>query len=289
LPDISALALLLSSDSRFRLGIKGVENIVSKVLSNVSSLKDLFSLATINVSLYISFKNHELSILQTVMKNMSPPAWEFREISHHICEEEPDSAAPIPVYTAQSYYTRYMQDYGIIQKVKSAILQNCSSTLRHETLAALKENTSHLPSRVDNALWRIWTFCRIFGSNRGREEDIEAQMDWLRGGIVAHQTTCGGTISTSESFFLSSALLTASDYFGRGNKTGLTAEELYDITELWGACRNIMQSFLGGVSRARSFGVFDPAELQGGDVDGEERMLGTYSPQLSRQKAYSYR
>ena len=117
-------------------------------------------------------------------------------------------------------------------------------------------------------------FCKIFGCDKDREDDLIAQMDWLRGGVLAHQDSCSSTISSSDSFYISSVLLGAPDHFAKGNNGGLNAEELYDMLEMWNCLTTITSSLVGETDQARQYGVFDYTNVQGGDIDGEEDMLG---------------
>jgi hypothetical protein len=158
--------------------------------------------------------------------------------------------------------------------LKELIFERCQSLLRAETIAQLSNGSPFTSSsRADSALWRIWTFCRIFGCDKGREDDLIAQMDWLRGGVLAHQDSCMSTISSSDSFYISSVLLSAPDHFAKGNKGGLTAEELYDMLEMWNCLSSVTGALVGQMEQARQFGVYDHTDIQGGDIDGEETML----------------
>ena len=117
-------------------------------------------------------------------------------------------------------------------------------------------------SRVDDALFRIWTFCTIFGNNKGREDDITSQLDWLRGGVEAHQVDAQCSIFSRDSLFFNAGLLICSEHFASGNNDGLTAEDLYDMTELWNCLRTISQGIIGQTEQARQFGVFDDTDIR---------------------------
>jgi hypothetical protein len=127
---------------------------------------------------------------------------------------------------------------------------------------------------VDDALWRIWTFCKIFGSGKGREEDIVAQMDWLKGGVLVHQKTCTFSILTTESIDMNGTLASAPECFAKGNEGGLTAEQLFDMMELWNCLGVLLQPFEGRTIQAREYGIYENTHIRGGDIDGEEMMLG---------------
>ncbi|GME49158.1 f-box domain protein [Neofusicoccum parvum] len=253
------------------------EHVIVSILERVRSLDDLFALARVNRGFYRVFKRNELRVLRVVLQNESPSAWEHRETSPPYTgtdQPNPDSAHPEPEYTPTTFYRHHMRDTYIIAALKSLVLTRCQSFLRPETVMALASSHAARSARVENAFWRIWTFCKIFGSGKGREDDIVGQMDWLRGGPLVHQTGIRATIMTSDSFDASSALLNAPDHFAKGNgENGLSAEELYDMTEIW-TCMGVLISGLEGrTEQAREFGVYEATDVRGGDIDGEENML----------------
>ena len=110
----------------------------------------------------------------------------------------------------------------MIGALKSLIKQNCQSFMRPETLMLLDGEPPEA-ARVDDALWRIWTFCKIFGSGKGREDDIIAQIDWLKGCILVHQDACAHSIFPMDALELHDAFVTAPESFARGNEGGLSA------------------------------------------------------------------
>lgn len=72
--------------------------------------------------------------------------------------------------------------------------------------------------------------------------------------------------------------MNAPEHFGQGNHGGLSAEELYDMTEMWNCLNHITQTIIGRTVEARQYGVYDCTEVRGGDIDGEETMLGMCIP-----------
>jgi len=266
----------ISEEQERKITAKRAETVVFKILNDLNTLDDLFNAALANKGFYWVFKRNELRLMRSTLKKMDPAAWEYREtcLNDDMSDQQPETPKTPLDYTPTTYYQTYTRDFYIIGALKTIILEQCQSFLRDETVRALKVQEPLQSSRVDCALWRVWTFCRIFGCNRGREDDIVAQMDWLRGGKLAHQDTCTSTIATSDSFSLSGVLLNAPDHFGKGNGDGLSADELYDITEMWNCLNHITQSVLGRTAEARQYGVFDSTEVRGGDIDGEESMLG---------------
>lgn len=274
----STLSYIMEEEHR-KISPTDAERVIFVILENSGDLDDLFSLALLNRGFYRVYKRNALKLMQGVLKNMSPAAWEFRMTSIP-CEEwddEDDSAAPVPEYNASTFYELYVRDAQVIARIKALILERCKSILRPETVKALKQQHELFkPSRIDNALYRIWTFCTLFGCQKAREDDVITQLDWLRGGAEAHQMQTQGTFSGTDSMFMNSILLITSEHFGKGNGNGLSAEELYDMTELWNCIRTISQSMIGRTEQARQFGVFDDTDIRGGDIDGEEMMLGKH-------------
>lgn len=269
----------ISEEQERKITAKAAENVVFRVLDEMDTLDDLFNAALTNKGFYRVFKRNELKLMRSTLKKMNPAAWEYRETClTDMPNQEPETPKSCPEYTPATYFETYTRDTYIIGALKILILEECQSFLRDETVQELKVHDPFHPSRVDCALWRIWTFCRIFGSNKGREEDIVAQLDWLRGGVLAHQDTCTSTIASSDSFYLSGVLLSAPEHFGQGNNGCLSAEKLYDITEMWNCLNHITQAIIGRTAEARQYGVYDCTEVRGGDIDGEEAMLGKFAP-----------
>ena len=252
------------------------EQIIVKIMANLDSLEDLFRTAIIDKGFYRTFKRHELDLMQQVLRNASPAAWEHREFTPPNADEaDPEDDLPVEEYTPTTYLECYGQDLQIIGGLKALIVERCSSVLRSSTADALATTDPDVSRRVDSAFWRIWTFCTIFGATKGREDDINGQMDWLRGGVIAHTQTCTHSVMGSESMDLNSVLLAAPLSFAKGNNPGkgLTAEELYDMMELWTCLGALTQGLHGRTAQARQFGIFDGIEVKDGDINGEEALV----------------
>src|SRR5260370_13530471 len=99
-------------------------------------------------------------------------------------------------------------------------------------------------------------------------------MDWLKGGALINQKACRSTILTTDSFDISGIFASATDCFAKGNGNGLSAEQLYDMTELWTCLGVLLQGFEGRTEQARQYGVYEHTDVRGGDIDGEEVVLG---------------
>ncbi|KAF1852126.1 uncharacterized protein K460DRAFT_402116 [Cucurbitaria berberidis CBS 394.84] len=254
---------------------RSAELVILNIFRGLDHLEDLFATAVLNRGFYRVFKRHELELIKSTLRKMSPPAWEFRQIAfpgHDLLHaEELEMTRPEEEYTPLTYLQLQKQDVHTIRAIKLYIKEKCQSFVRPEISHALISENPIESARVDDALWRIWTFCKIFGSGKGREEDIVAQMDWLRGGLLVHQKTCTFSIVSTEC--MSDTLVSAPECFAKGNEDGLTAEQLFDIMELWNCLGVLLQGFEGRTAQARKAGVYDNTDIRGGDIDGEEMML----------------
>lgn len=241
------------------------ELVLLRILENLDNLQDLFATATVSRGFYRTFKRHELPLMKNALHGMSPAAWELREMSSPYPGLEGDGkTSPKLGYSPSVYLQHYMRDMYTMIALKSMILVHCESFLRTDTITALAGGETERASQIDDAFWRVWTFCRIFGCGTNREDDITAQMDWLRGGILAKQQRRKGNSSDSPSF-------------GQGNHGGLTAEDLYDMTEIWTCLGVLVRGFQGKRELARDVGIFEHADIAPGDVEKEDATLGTFS------------
>lgn len=250
------------------------EGVIFSILGNLESLDDLFACAVVNRGFYRVFKRKELELMKAALRKMSPPAWEHREICYpgHDQLDEEELDRPRQEYTPTSFIQHYTRDMYIIAAIKALIKDKCQSFMREEISDAIVSEDVCRAARVDDALWRIWTFCKIFGSGRGREEDIVAQMDWLKGGPLVHQQVATHSALFADDF--NETLASAPECFAKGNEGGLTAEQLFDMMELWNCLGVLLQQIEGRTIQAREYGIYEHTNVRGGDIDGEELMLG---------------
>ncbi|KAJ4340680.1 hypothetical protein N0V87_002341 [Didymella glomerata] len=258
------------------------EKVLHKILQSVDHFDELFALAQVNSGFFRVFKRNELDLIKTVLFKTSPAAWEFREIAfpgHDLLHDEDlEMTRPFEEYTPTSYLHLQAKDTEILRHVKLEIYEKCQSFVRPEISVALVDESAFNAARVNDALWRIWTFCKIFGSGKGREDDVVAQQDWLKGGVQAHQPAC--TFSVMSTDFMNDTLIGAPDCFAMGNEGGLSAEQLFDMMELWNCLGVLLQGFQSRTAEARKFGIYDDTEIRGGDIDGEELMLDEWCHHL---------
>jgi hypothetical protein len=250
------------------------ERVLLRILESLENLKDLFAAATVSRGFYRTFKRHELHLIKNALWCMSPAAWELREMSVPFAEL-PNGAAD---YKPTMYLRHYTRDLLTMVELKGMILDHCKSFLRLETISGLAGETDRSPF-IDDAFWRVWTFCRIFGCGKGREDDIVGQMDWLRGGVLAKQQSSDtNTLSLNDGIAMNSVLFNPPTGFAKGNGKGLTAEELYDMTEIWTCLGVLVRGYHGKRDQARDFGIFDGISIAAGDVKKENAMIGMFTP-----------
>ncbi|KAJ5465342.1 uncharacterized protein N7458_001028 [Penicillium daleae] len=252
------------------------DHLVILIMERIDSLDDLFNFVLVNKRFYHIFKHRELSFIKGALFRMSPPAWELREMSPPWKNEwqflpEPDT--PLPEYTPELYLGRYACDIYTLVQLKSMILVHCSPFLRRDTVKGLSGVDTVRAEEVDDALWRIWTFCRIFGSGKGRENDLEGQMDWLKGGPKARSSFGASSIVTAP-FDMNNVLFEPPEGFARGNSVaGLSAKQLYDMTEIWTCLEVLLQPLHGKSVEARNVGIFQGLDILDGDTVREETAL----------------
>lgn len=207
------------------------EVVILRIMSNLTTLKDLFATAALNKGFYNTFKRHEMYLIKAALFKSSAAAWELREVS----EEKP--------ITPTAYLRHYSVEIYTMGMLKSLILVQCESFLRPTTIAGLVGTDQVRSGEIDAAFWRVWTFCRLFGSSAGEGEDVEAQIDWLNGGPAAQRRD-------------------RSSPFGIGNGPGLSRSELYDMTELWTCLSVLVQTFHGRVGEARAAGIYQNCKVE---------------------------
>ncbi|RAH66675.1 F-box protein [Aspergillus aculeatinus CBS 121060] len=252
------------------------EAIILTILRQVDSLDDLFNVSLICKSFYRSFKDHELELIKNAVFAMSPPAWELREMSPPWGTEwqvlvDPD--APVPEYTPALYLKHYAQDICTVAQLKSIILARCSSFLRPDTIRGLSGLDDACATEVDEAFWRVWTFCRLFGCGKHREGDIAGQMAWLEGGVNVTDQRVSVAQSITDHFDMGSVLFEPPTGFGHGNTGGLSQKQLHSMTEIWTCLGVLLQPMHGKARMAREVGVFDGHNVKDNATAKEEAVL----------------
>lgn len=276
-PSPSIKIVTPTQDSQIVMPVNAPERIILTILESLDELEDLFNCARLNKRFYYVFKRHELPLMKNTLFKMSPAAWELREMSPPWGSEweslrDPD--APVPEYTPTLYLRHHAQDLYTVAQLKSLILVRCGSFLRRDTVRGLAGVDGVRATEIDEAFWRIWTFCRIFGCGKNRENDIAGQIDWLNGGRLARQPGRALSTLTTEPFGMNNVLLEPPPGFACGNGNGLSPGQLYDMTEIWTCLGVLLQPIHGKCTEARKFGIYDGLDFKQGDIPKEEAMLG---------------
>ena len=287
--DPEARQSMTAEELERQISADAAENVLLHILRSLDNLQDLFAAAVISRGFYTTFKRNELPLMKNAVYAMSPAAWELREMSPpYTASSDIDNDAPVPEYTPNTYLRHYTRDMYIMVALKSLILVHCESFLRPETISALAGTESARSSEIDEAFWRIWTFCRIFGCGKNREDDIVGQMDWLKGGDLAGRQSTTTNLSMTDPFGMNGVLFSPPPSFAKGNRDGLTVEELYDMTEIWTCLGVLVRGFQGKAEQAREYGIFEDADIFPGDVDKENTVLGSYSFSSSVESSLSF-
>lgn len=252
------------------------ESALVAIIERIDALDDLFNFAIVNKRFYTVFKARELALIKSTLFKMSPPAWELREMSPPWATEWQllqDLDSQVPEYTPTLYLRKYAHDIYTLAQLKSLVLARCAPFLRRETVRGLAGMDPIRTEEVDDAFWRIWTFCRIFGSGKNRETDIVGQMDWLNGGVTARNINSSES-SMVEPFGMNNVLFEPPAGFGRGNVGGLSQKQMYDMTEIWTCLGVLLQPLHGKCIEARRVGIFDGSGVEEGNTVREETVLG---------------
>ena len=259
------------------ISAEAAERVLLRILENLDNLQDLFNAATVSRGFYRTFKRYELPLMKNALYGMSPAAWELREMSPtHPSLHGAENSLKFG-YTPSLYLQHYMRDMYIMIALKSMILVHCQTFLRADTITALAGGETVRSSQIDDAFWRVWTFCRLFGCGTTREDNIVEQMDWLKGGPLAKQQKRNtSTVDMGFDFDMNSVTLNSSPGFAQGNSGGLSAEDLYDMMEIWTCLGVLVRGFQGKRKEAREYGIFDKADITAGKVEHEDTLLGRF-------------
>ncbi|RAL17071.1 uncharacterized protein BO97DRAFT_335166 [Aspergillus homomorphus CBS 101889] len=245
--------------TRWSLTKPGLEDMTLQILLQIDDLDDLFAFAQVSRATYHVFKRHELPLMQNTIRHKSPAAWEHRQMSD-INSQESSSEE---FFTAAIYYRHYTRDQRTLATLKGLMMTHCRAVMRSASYTALSRPSSPAARKIDNAIWRVWTFCHLFGMQTGRENDIDGQVGWLRGEMRSPFQPCPDPNDVC------SILFDPPPGFGEGNPGGLSVTDMQDMDEVW-TCLKYMFGFLRGeTERARRFGVFANAGSGGGGASSD--------------------
>ena len=222
---VSAAITARSAD---HLGSQSAEMIILNILS-LLDIHDLLSTARVSKGFYSVFKKHELSLTKSAIFNTCPAAWEYLE--------EPGKGSSVPTI----YLERYKNGMETITRLRSALLIQCDTLLRQETISGLIRADKDVSKNIDQTFWRISTFCEVFGHKSSRRDSTQAQVEWLRSNR-ASQTQ-------------------ASKLPGAKKSRPLSSAELLDLNEIWTCLASLLQGFHHQTSEAREVGLFERCNI----------------------------
>ncbi|KAJ5741202.1 uncharacterized protein N7511_008519 [Penicillium nucicola] len=229
-------------------------------LQDAASLGDLFDLATRN-GVQLENISSGLSLIRSVLQRSHPEQFELREMGLPVTPAgrvlrpgsqgyflhlvSPFRERPLCL-SAQDYCDHYEYEILTCAYITGAILTQCEAA----ALSLDETRWSVLKLALDNyqdprwnvmhrAFWRVWTFCRLFGSGKGREEDWQGQQAWLEGHTI-HSNNGFGT-NTQPGSLQSEVLDNPPEFFATGNPGGLTSEELKDMMFIWRCLRWLLR------------------------------------------------
>lgn len=186
------------------------DQIIYAIMSHIKRIPDLVAAAQINTGFYGVFCDRGVELIKSAIFDTSPAAWEYMETAY-LTPGHPSL-----------FLQNYRQSLRCLSAVKNMLFLRSESVLKPDTLDGLMGVNHEKEQSVDAALWRIWTFCEIFGGESGRDKDSQSQMAWLQNGTNA----CIRNRPAS---------------FGVGNGKGLSVPELLLMAELWNALSALLQ------------------------------------------------
>ncbi|KAE8384184.1 hypothetical protein BDV23DRAFT_177251 [Aspergillus alliaceus] len=240
----------------------------------VNCFKELFSLARVNRAAYQAFKAHELLLIKTVLWKVSPPAWELRQISEVMprsSQQDPGSQS----LAASLYLRHYARDLYILVRIKFLIRTYCRAILSNKTVTALDNPGSDEDTAIDDTIWRVWTFCYLFGSQKGREWDLAGQVQWLRGETFGSDLPLVCCTSPDPSDIQMVSFIPP-EGFAYGNRGPLLETQVQDMVEIWTAMHALLDFLRVDTLHARQHSVFDGFDIALRDIQREQSILNMW-------------
>ena len=197
-------------DESFEEEASPADQIIYEIMSHIKRIPDIVAAAQVNTGFYGVFCDQGVDLVKSIILDTSPAAWEYMETTCNKPEHP------------SSYLRNYYRDLDCLSAVKNTLFLRSESTLKPDTMDGLMGASHEKEQKVDAALWRIWTFCQIFGGESGRDKDSQSQMAWLQQGSEA-------------------SIHDKSTFFGVGNGKGLSVPELLLMAELWNALSTLLQ------------------------------------------------
>ncbi|KAL6240556.1 hypothetical protein RBB50_012575 [Rhinocladiella similis] len=218
------------------------ERVIYKIMCNLHSLEDLQSMAIVSKGFYRTFHRNESNLVSHLIFKTSRPAWEFRR-------------SILALKGSSNFVLKdYRRDCKNLTALKAFIVAHCGSNCKQDVLVGLLGQHEDRTKQIDNALWRISTFCSLFGNTMGKTNPPQAELDWLNGSRAANKNMGAG--------------------FAVGNGSGLATGELEDMIEIWQCLQRLLSGFQGREPEAKNAGVFDNWHLR--ETTTEAQHLGEW-------------
>lgn len=223
-------------------------------LEDSPDVGSLLELVELHPTLQKNFELNGLPLIQQALRRSTPEQWEFREMGincgvpgtknyYRSLGLVPDECAHLG-WGVESYLQHYAEEMTVCAHVTGLIRERCTGRnhVEQDVLEAIRRLSGPRWASVHRAFWRVWTFCRIFGCAKGREEDTRGQQQWFCG-FVGKKDLVAATFTPSNDS--SELLCLPPDSFGYGNGLGLSKMELQDMAAIWTFLEDLLRAHLG--------------------------------------------
>ncbi|OQU99631.1 hypothetical protein CLAIMM_05239 [Cladophialophora immunda] len=223
------------------------ERVIYRIMCSLHSARDLQATAMVSKGFLRTFQRNESKLVSHLVFKTSRAAWELRR-------------SILALKGSNDFLLKdHRRDCRTLDALKAFIVAHCSSTCKQSTLVGLLGQDDVRKSQIDDALWRIWTFCTLFGNTVGQSGPAQTEIDWLNGSRAASNKQLGAG-------------------FAIGNGKGLMTHELEDMNEMWQCLQILMSGFRGREQEAKRNGVFDNWHLR--DTTSESQHLAEWTSYL---------
>ena len=212
------------------------EQVIYRIMCHLGDVRDLQSAAMVSKGFLNTYQRNESKLVSHVVFKSSLSAWELRRTL-------------LALRGSRCFRLRdYQQDLQTVRALKRFIATRCSNNCKAKTLAGLMGQDAQCEIEVENALWRIWTFCALFGTDAALSPVPPSQLAWLNGHKQPENKSLGAG-------------------FAIGNHEGLTVDELEDMSEMWQCLHTLLSQFYARVDEAKQIGIFSNKHLSNSKSD----------------------
>ncbi|KIW97065.1 uncharacterized protein Z519_02457 [Cladophialophora bantiana CBS 173.52] len=223
------------------------ERVIYRIMCSLHSAQDLQATAMVSKGFLRTFQRNESKLVSRLIFKTSRAAWELRR-------------SILALKGSNDFLLKdYRRDCRTLDALKAFIVAHCSSSCKQSTLVGLLGQDDTRKSQIDDALWRIWTFCTLFGDSVGQSGPAQTEIDWLNGSRAANNKQLGAG-------------------FAIGNGKGLMTHELEDMNEMWQCLQILVSGFRGREHEAKRYGVFDNWHLR--ETTSESQHLAEWTSYL---------